>query len=311
MAEPKKQRHSLLHTLKTSFRDFSDDQCPMMAAALAYYAVFSLPPLLILIVWLVSFLWDPSVVQGEVASQARNFLGQTGADQLNTMMDQETIRGQNWLAKIGGIIVLIFGATGVFVQLQAALNQAWEVEPDPNQGGVMNFILRRLLSLGMVLSIAFLLLISLLVSAAISTLGNAASSWLPMSDMALRALNLGASLLIVALLFAAIYRFMPDAKVSWRDVWFGAFATALLFVLGKWALGAYLGTRDLGSTYGAAGSLAFVLVWIYYSSMILLFGAEMTQAWARRYGDEIEPKEGAVRVVQQRQAVQRGQQHAA
>ena len=175
----------------------------------------------------------------------------------------------------------------------------------------MNFVFKRLLSLGMVLSIAFLLLISLIVSAAITAIGNAASGWLPMSEIAVQALNLAVSLLIVTLLFAAIYRFMPDAKVSWGDVWFGAIATALLFVLGKWALATYLGSKDLGSTYGAAGSLAFVLVWIYYSSMILLFGAELTQAWARRYGDEIQPKEGAVRVVQQRHVVDREQQHAA
>lgn len=311
MAEAKPAPTRIWKMIKSSIQDFSDDQCPMMAAALAYYAVFSLPPLLILIVWVVSFIWDPTVVQGEVAEQARTFLGSTGAEQLKTMMNQDAMGGQSWMAKVGGIVVLVFGATGVFVQLQASLNQAWEVEPDKDQGGVMNFIVKRLLSLGMVLSIAFLLLVSLVVSAAITAIGNAASGWLPMPGAALQAVNLGVSLLIVTVLFAAIYRFMPDAVVSWSDVWFGAAITSLLFVLGKWAIGAYLGRQDLGSTYGAAGSLVFVLVWIYYSSMILLFGAELTQAWARRYGDEIQPKAGAVRVVQQRQTISRKQQHAA
>jgi membrane protein len=310
MAKAAREKTSIWHMLKNSVKDFSEDQCPMMAAALAYYAVFSLPPLLILIVWLVSFIWDPSVVQGEVAEQARLFLGSTGAEQLKTMMNQDAVGGQGWIEKIVGIVVLIFGATGVFVQLQASLNQAWEVEPDKQQGGVMNFLVKRLLSLGMVLSIAFLLLVSLIISTAITALGNAASGWLPMSDVALQALNLGVSLLIVTVLFAAIYRFLPDAVVSWSDVWFGSIVTAVLFVLGKWAIGAYLGSQDLGSTYGAAGSLVFVLVWIYYSSMILLLGAELTQAWARRYGDEIQPKEGAVRVVQQRRTIP-GKQHAA
>lgn len=291
--------------LKQTFSEFSGDNCPMLAAALAYYAIFSLPPLLILIIWAAGLIWEPSVVSGQIQKQMSQLMGQTGAEQIKEMIGQGGISGGNWLTKIVGIVVLLFGATGVFVQLQQALNKTWEVEPDPDQGGVKNFLTKRLLSLGMILTIAFLLLVSLVLSSALVALSDTISQAIPVPGAVMTAANFVVSVVVITLLFAAIYKLLPDVKISWKNVWFGAVATALLFTAGKFLLGLYLASKDLGSTYGAAGSLAFVLVWIYYSSMILLLGAEITQVWARRYGDKIEPKEGAVRIVEHQQRADR------
>lgn len=282
--------------LKESFKDFSDDECPRMAAALSYYTIFSLPPLLILILTLVGVFMDPADVQGALARQIEALMGPSGAEGVQTMIAQ-TERPGRGVAAVLGIGALLFGATGAFIQLQAALNRAWEVEPDPKQGGLKNFVFKRLLSLGMVLSIAFLLLVSLAVSAALSAFSGALGRMLPGSPGPLfQALSFGVSFAVITLLFACIFKVLPDARIAWRDVWVGAFVTALLFTLGKFALGLYLGRSNPGEAYGAAGSLALILVWIYYSAMILLFGAEFTQSWAMHKGSGIEPEEGARRM---------------
>ena len=283
--------------LKNSFKDFSDDDCPRMAAALSYYTVFSLPPLLILILLIASALLDPAEVQRALQEQFGTLMGSKGAEQVGTIMNQAERPGGRGAKALLGVAAIAFGATGAFLQLQSALNRAWEVEPDPRQGGIKKFVFKRILSLGMILGVAFLLLVSLSLTAAVSALGGMIGRVIPGgSQPVAQALSFGLSFAVITGLFAAIYKVLPDARIAWRDVWVGAVVTAFLFSVGKFLLGFYLGRSNPGEAFGAAGSLALVLVWIYYSSMIVLFGAEFTQAWAIRQGRGIEPEEGARRM---------------
>lgn len=283
--------------LKASAKDFMDDECPRLAAALSYYTVFALPPLLILLLLIAGAVFDPQQVQATIQGQMGSLMGQSGAEEIATLLEQAERPGGRGFKAVLGVGALILGATGAFLQLQSALNRAWEVEPDPAAGGVKNFIFKRLLSLGMILGIAFLLLVSLALSAVVSALGEAVGEFIPGAShtILLVAENL-VTFVVVAGLFATIFKVLPDAKIAWKDVAVGALVTALLFTLGKFALGFYLGRSNPGEAFGAAGSLALVLVWIYYSSMIVLFGAEFTQQWAIHRGSGIEPEAGARRM---------------
>lgn len=293
---------SVLGIVKQSVREFMDDDSPTMAAALSYYTVFSLPPLLLLLLMLLGAVLDPQDVRGTVETQIGGLLGPQGGEQIRSIIAHAEQPGtSNLIATVLGLVALMLGATGVFGQLQAALNKAWEVAPDPEQGGFRSFALKRVFSLGMVLALAFVLLVSLVLSAMLSGFGDSLSRFLPdgLSGPLLQVINSAFSLGIITLLFAAIFKTLPDATIAWRDVWVGAAVTALLFTLGKFLLGLYLGHSNPGEAFGAAGALALMLVWIYYSSMIVLLGAEFTQAWARRRGRGITPEKGAVRVVKE------------
>ena len=299
MATPKQ----ILALGKDTFSEFFKDEATWKAAALSYFTVFALAPLLVLLLQVASFIWDPAQVRNALTGQFQALMGQDVARQVETMMssaEQKTAAGSGFrlVLSIGG---LLFGATGAFVSLQTALNRAWEVEPDPKSGGIRNFITKRFLSLGMVLGIAFLLLVSLAVTAGLSAAGDALFGGL--GEKFAYALNFILTFGVISLLFAAIFKVLPDAKVGWRDVWVGAVATALFFVIGKFLIGLYIGQSDPGSAFGAAGALAVLLVWIYYAAVILLLGAEFTQAWMRMHGREIEPEEGAVRVVERKERV--------
>jgi len=283
--------------LKSSVREFIDDDCPTMAAALSYYTVFSLPPLLVLLVLLVGAVMDPQDVQGSLETNLQSLMGPRAGQTVRTILEHAQLPGSGGLiATAIGIGALILGAAGVFGQLQAALNRAWGVKPDPAQGGVKSFVMKRLFTFGMILALAFLLLVSLVLSAALAAFGGALGRWLPagFSATLLQGINFAISFGVIALLFAAMFRVLPDAKVRWRDVWVGAIVTAFLFVVGKTLIGIYLGHSNPGEAFGAAGSLALLLVWIYYSSMILLFGAEFTQVYANRYGSRIVPAANAM-----------------
>jgi membrane protein len=297
MAEPKA---GVLGMLRQSVTDFLEDDCATMAAALSYYTVFSLPPLLLLILLIAGALLDPEDVRGQLEGQLEALMGPTAGEEVRSMLANAERPGGGLLPSILGAGLLIFGATGVFGQLQAALNRAWEVAPDPAQGGIRAFITKRVLSFGMILAVAFLLMVSLALTAMISVFGDAFGRMLPgiLSEPVLHVLNLVVSFAVIFLLFAAIFKVLPDARIAWKDVWVGALVTALLFVLGKFLIGFYLGRSDPGEAFGAAGSLAVLLVWIYYSSMILLFGAEFTQRWAEQRGAGIEPEPGAVKLVE-------------
>jgi membrane protein len=281
--------------VKKSAADFSNDDCPRMAAALAYYTVFALPPMLILIMMLVGAFVSRETVQDALSGQMGSMLGGDGAKTVGSMVNQSKQPGGGAIGTIMGIAALVLGATGAFMQLQAALNTAWGVKPDPRAGGIKNFVFKRLLSVGMVLSIAFLLLVSLALSAALTAVGGAVGALIPgASAVVIGILQTLVSLVVVTLLFAAIFKVLPDARIAWRDVWVGAVVTAVLFEIGKWGIGLYLGNSNPGKAYGAAGSLAVILVWIYYTSMIVLFGAEFTETWATEKGAGIEPEEGAM-----------------
>ena len=301
---------SIFGLLKESVNNFLEDDCATMAAALSYYTIFSLPPLLILILFLVGALYDPQDVQGGLEHQIRGLMGPAGAEQVRTILEAADRPGTgNLLQTLIGVGALLLGATGAFGQLQAALNRSWEVKPDPKQGGIKNFLLKRVFSFGMILALAFLLLVSLVLSAVLSAFGNKLGSMLPggLSEPMLQTFNFVISFGIIALLFAAMFKVLPDARIAWRDVWVGAIATAFLFTVGKFLIGFYLGRSNPGDAFGAAGSLALMLVWIYYSSMILLFGAEFTQSWAESRGSGIQPERGAVRMVQEKHILREGE----
>jgi membrane protein len=282
--------------LVDSGKEFMEDACPRLSAALAYYAIFSLPPLLIVVVALLGLVLDPSDVRGELASQIESLIGPQAAEQVRTMIKsadspQRGIFG--WL----GFAALLFGATAVMVQLQDALNKAWDVKP-VKRSGVKLFIMKRMLSFAMILGVAFLLLISLVITAVITSFSRVITDSLPGDGWAIviQVVNFAVTLAIVVALFAAMFKYLPDAKVEWSDVWIGAWLTAILFSIGKFVVGWYVGSRDLGDTYGAAGSLAVIMIWVYFSAMIFLFGAEFTQVWAKHHGHFRAPEPGAVTV---------------
>lgn len=276
---------------------FLADDCTTMAAALAYYTTFAIAPLLPIVMSIVALVFGRDVVQYEIQTQIQGLIGEGAATQAGAMVKHADQYGSaGVLSAVIGIIALLAGATGAFTQLQSSLNRIWHVKPDPRAGGIRNFIGQRILSLGMVLGVAFLLLVSLAVSAALSAFGHVISSFLPhgFSAPVLQAIGFVVSLAIFAVLFAAIFKVLPDAKIDWRDVWTGAAITAVLFTIGKFLIGMYLGHSGIASAYGAAGSFVLIVLWIYYSSLICLFGAEIAVLWQGAHSGEAQPKPRAV-----------------
>ena len=292
-------------TLSGTINEFLNDDCMSMAAALAYYTVFSLPPLLLIVITIAGSVFGSAAVQGRIDDQIRGLIGPSAAQQVQTMIAQVKLSGSTGPAAVFGAIALAFAATTAFAQLQSSLNRAWEVEPAPTGYGVRNFLLKRVLSFGMILAIGFLLLVSLALSAAITGFSAALNSYLPafLSARLLHIVSAVFSFAVIGGLFAAMYKVLPDAEVEWRDVSVGAVVTAALFNLGKYLVGLYLGNSSVLTPYGAAGSLALILLWTYYSAMIFLLGAEFTQVWAQRHGRPITPQPGAVRVVREKRRV--------
>ena len=302
--DTKKTAKSTLGLLKAAFSDFLEDECGVRAAALAYFTIFALPPLLTLLIMVAGLVWDPADVQRALESQFAGLLGTEGATQIKTMIAEADRPGTGGaFATILSLAGLLFGATGAFLQLQGALNRVWEVKPDPNRGGVMVFITKRLFSMAFVLGIGFLLAVSLALTAGISAVGGMLGGGFP--EPLLHVISNVITFAVLALLFGAMFKIMPDAESTWRDVLIGGAFTAVLFVIGKFAIGMYLGRSSPGDAFGAAGALAVVLVWAYYSGMILLFGAEFTQQWAKQKGSGIKPEKGAVRVVEQEVLIDR------
>lgn len=295
--------------LKETVSEFLKDDCPRMAAALSYYTIFSLPALLLLVLLITGLFVDPQTIQDQVLRQMQRLIGPEAARQGQAMLQNTDWPGAGGpLTVMLSIGAMLFAATGAFAQLQVTLNRAWEVEPDPDRGGVRNFLLKRVLSFGMIVGVALLLLVSLVLQTLLLWFGSLVTALLPdaVTTIALRSLSLGASLLAAVLLFGAIFFVVPDARVRWRDAWKGALATGILFLLGNFLLGLYLSRSAPGSAYGAAGSLALILVWIYYSAMIFFLGAELTQVLSRRRGEGIRPSRGAVRVTLERKVVREG-----
>lgn len=284
--------------VKSVFAQFARDKCPRLAAALAYYTVFSLAPLLILITAGVGAVLNSSDVGNRLADQIQQLVGPEAGKQIAKLIESAGAKSGKATAGIVSAIALAFGATGVLVQLQDALNTVWGVKPKRSKN-YLGFLIKRLVSLAMLAAVAFLLLISLAVDAAISTLGNQLSGVLPgdISQGLFVAVQFTASLAVMGLLFAGMFKFLPDARIAWRDVWLGAAVTAVLFGLGKLGISFYLGNADVGSAYGAAGSLVLIMFWVYCASMIFLLGAEFTEVWAGRHNRRIAPEEHAEMVV--------------
>jgi membrane protein len=291
--------------LRRTLTAFFGDGCPQMAAALSYYTVFSLPPLLVLLMIVVGAVLSPATVQELLSGQVGALLGPQGEQQVMSLLRNASRPEIGGLAAVLGIAAFLFGATGAFAQLQQALNTAWGVAPDPTRGELKNFLLKRVISFTMILAVGFLLLVSLGLSALLTAFGDALGDLAPawVSGNLLQVLNGSVSFTLVALLFAAMFRYIPDAVVHWRNALVGGVFTSLLFTIGKSAIGYYLGRSDPGSAYGAAGSLAVALLWIYYSALIVLLGAEFTEVHAEQRGEPIVPEPGAVRVTRQEERV--------
>jgi membrane protein len=318
--------YSFFKALKQAAYEFIEDDCMSSGAAVAYYSIFALPPLLVIVFLLANYAGvSPERINAVVKDQlgmpsaaventaaADSTKGDDSASGLQAIADRAKPGGASRIGLVGrilGVALLIFTATGLFAQLQVALNRAWEVEPDPEKGGVKQFFLKRLLSLGMILVIAFLLLVSMVLSTVITEVtriiqGSSPSEFTQLVGMVLDNV---ATFVLGTLLFAAIFKILPDAEMAWRDTWLGAAITAILFIIGKAIIAWYLQQARLGASWGdAAGSIIAVLAWFYYTSLIVLFGAELTQVWAKRFGKGIRPENGAVRAVREKRHVRDG-----
>lgn len=267
---------STTKTLTRSFREFSEDDALTLSAALAFYTALSLAPLLLVLLWVASLLGEGT--QQQLVAQLQQVVGPQASAVIGTVV--ENARSRPSAASVAGLVSLIavlFSAAGVFAQLQHALNVVWNVQPSTQEGGTWGWIKKRLLSMGMVLLFGILLIASIVASTVLTTLTSSLQGIVPGASILWYMLDAALSLALFTVLFAAIFKVLPDAKTAWRDVWWGAFATALLFAIGKVLVGFYLGYSSFGSTFGAAGSLLALLVWVYYSSTIFLFGAELTR----------------------------------
>jgi membrane protein len=288
--------------LKMTFTDFFDDKALQLSAALAYYAVFSLGPLLILVIGIAGLVFDRAAVQDQVQSQISSLAGNSTAEMVGGMLAAQS-KESHGIMTVVGIVALLIGATGLFGQLQSSLNTIWEVRAKPGRG-ILGFLRARFLSFSMVLGIAFLLLISMVISTALEAVRGYVGNHLPGPGTIVKVIHYVISFAVISVLFAMIFRILPDASIKWRDVWVGAMGTALLFTVGKFALGYYLGRESVTSAYGAAGSLVVVLLWVYYSSAILFLGAEFTQVYALQHGSKIVPTKNAVAVSDENRAEQ-------
>lgn len=282
---------------KQTFSEWLEDKAPQLGAALAYYTVFSLAPLILVLLAIIGWIFqnDPAGAWKKVTEQMSYFLDKSAVDVVQNIAQQAAQPTKGLLATMIGILLALFGASGVFGQLQDALNTIWGVKAKPG-AGLLGFLRLRFLSFAMVGGVCFLLLVSLTLQSVLRGFSHYVQAVLPGGIVIAMAVYWIFDLAVVILLFAIIFKFLPDAKIQWRDVWIGAIMTAILFAIGKWALGLYLGSGSAASAYGAASSLITLLLWVYYSSQILLFGAEFTQVYACQAGRGVEPDEHAIRL---------------
>ena len=287
---------SYLELLKITALDWWNDNTLRLAASLAFYTVFSLAPIIIIATAVAAMIVGEEVAHRTLIDQIDGLVGEAGAVAVSDVLKSADASNRSVLATIIGVGSLLVGSTAVFAELQAALNQIWDVQAAPEGTRMIRkLVVDRLVSFSLVLGIGFLLLVSLIISAILAFVEESLNVWLPMAWV-WRLANIVVSYLVVTFIFMAIYKILPDVKITWRDVLVGAAVTALLFTLGKFFIGLYLGQVPLAGTYGAAGSFVVLLIWIYYSALICFFGAEFTQVYARRYGSQIHPNSQAVRI---------------
>ena len=284
---------SLWDLLKDTFNSWLDDRAPRMAAALAFYMIFSIAPLLIIVIAIAGLVFGQDDVRAQIATQISGLVGPGGTATVMSVIDQIREPSSSIIAALIGVVTVLFGASGVFGELQDSLNTIWKVQPKPGRA-VLGIIRERFLSFVMILGLGFLLLVTLVISTALAALGSYLKGVLIGSQYFLQGLDFVLSFFFTTLLFAMIYKILPDARVKWSYVWMGAAVTALLFSLGKFLIGLYLGKSTVASAYGAAGSLIIILVWVYYSAQILFFGAELTHCYAARQGPLPGPTENAI-----------------
>lgn len=281
---------------KQTATEWIDQDVPRLGAALSFYTLFAIAPLFVIVLAIAGFWFGEEAARRELFGQVSGLVGSTGGAAIQELVSAaDKPKTGVWATAIAAATLFV-GATGVFVQLQDALNSVWGVRRVPGRG-LRNFIKDRILSMALIVGIGFLLLVSLVMSAGLSALGKFMGGLLPAQEVIWQAINFVISFGVITLLFAMIFKVLPDVKIAWRDVWMGAMLTALLFNLGKFLLGLYLGRSSVTSAYGAAGSLVVVLLWVYYSAQILFFGAKFTQIYSNRYGSRLEPVPGAEAVV--------------
>jgi membrane protein len=281
-------------SLKESFGGFSDHKVTKLSASLAYYTTFSLGPLMIVIIFIAGRFFGEEAVQGQIYNQMKSFVGSNAAEQIQTIIKNAAISNKSGMAAIIGIITLLIGATTVFGEIQDSINSIWGVKAKP-KAGIMKLVMTRLLSFGMIASLGFLLLVSLAVTAMVEAIGNRLKEIFPdVAVVLLYIINLVITLGVITALFAIIFKVLPDIRIKWKAIWPGAIATAILFMIGKFLISLYIAKSNIGSTYGTAGSMVILIVWVYYSAIILYFGAEFTKAYALQKGVHIVPTEFAV-----------------
>ncbi|MBW4360100.1 YihY/virulence factor BrkB family protein [Flavobacterium taihuense] len=285
--------------LKITTLEFIDDNAIKLSAALAYYTIFALPPLLIIIITICSFFFGEEAVTGQLYGQIKSLVGNDAAIQIQGAIKNVELSGSNVFVTIFGVTMLLIGASGVFAEIQSSINYIWGLRAKPNKG-FKKFIQNRLMSFSMIVSLGFLMIVSLLVNVILDIVNSRLKLYFPESTIYLfYFINSVIVFSIITLLFAIIFRTLPDGIIKWRDACFGAGCTAILFMIGKFAIGYYLGNSTIGSIYGATGSVIIILVWVYYSAIILYFGAEFTKVYAKTYGGKIFPNEYSVEVIKE------------
>jgi len=278
--------------LKATGQEWVKDKVPRLGAALAYYTALSIAPLVVIIIAIAGLVYGQRAAQHQLNTQIQEWVGHDAAMGIQAMIKHSRSVAEGVIAGGVGVVMLLLGASGVFSELQDSLNTIWEVQPKPGRG-ILGMLKDRFLSFAMVLGIGFLLLVSLVITSALSAVGTYFAGLFADIASVLQVVNFLVSVGVILLLFALIFKYLPDAKIAWKDVWMGAALTAFLFVLGKYLLGLYLAHSSLASTYGAPGSFVVLLVWVYYSAQILYFGAEFTKVYANKFGSRIVPAENA------------------
>ncbi|MBO9729147.1 MAG: YihY/virulence factor BrkB family protein [Chitinophaga sp.] len=292
---------TLWQILKQSGSEFIDDKVLKLSAALAYYTIFSVAPMLIIIIFFCDLFLGKDAIEGNIYGQISGLVGSSAALQIQDMIKNASLSGDMSWATIVGFGTLIIGATGVFAEIQDSINHIWRLKSKPKKNGLLRMILNRLLSFSLVVSLGFILLVSLAVNGLVELFSSLVVRLLPgkiTSGILFSLADFVVPFLVIACLFAIIFKVLPDARIRWKDVRVGAIATAILFMLGKFAIGYYLGASKVSSTYGAAGSIVIILLWVYYSAAILYFGAVFTRVYVQHCGAQIYPNEYAVWIKQ-------------